>query len=266
MELVGGAGDDEWGRWLRDRVAGLGVGVERFLLDSSGGTARAYVAVSREGEPVYSFEGGARRAAAHAGSDAESVLAGRPGVLVLGSDTLLGEEERAVTMRMAEVAGARGWTVLSDPNLRPGRWEGEAEMLEVARALVAASEVVKCNAGEAALLTADRDLDAAGAALLSLGPRVAAVTRGSQGAVVFAERGSVAVPAGGAPEVVDATGAGDCVTGVLAAALAAGLDVAKLDRAMGVAMSAASRVLTARGAGAGLPPSHEARAALEATL
>ena len=43
VELLGGAGDDEWGRWLRERLAAEGVGVERFVLMSGAGTSHAMV-------------------------------------------------------------------------------------------------------------------------------------------------------------------------------------------------------------------------------
>src|SRR5690606_32816492 len=39
VEMLGGAGDDEWGRWLRERIAAEGVDVGRFVLMPDGGTS-----------------------------------------------------------------------------------------------------------------------------------------------------------------------------------------------------------------------------------
>src|SRR5262245_31138629 len=85
-EMLGGAGDDEWGRWLRDRLAAEEVGVERFVLMPGAGTSHAFVSVDAAREPSFAFYGDPERPAAHAGDDLEPGLEGDPGVLVLGSD------------------------------------------------------------------------------------------------------------------------------------------------------------------------------------
>ena len=67
-------------------------------------------------------------------------------------------------------------------------------------------------------------------------------------------------------EVVDATGAGDSVAGVITAGLAAGADPLALAPVAEVAMHAAAAVVGTWGATAGLPPAAEARAQLAAAL
>ena len=125
VEMLGGAGDDEWGRWLRERLAAEGVGIDRFVLMPGAGTSHAFVSVDEDREPTFAFYGDEERPAAHAGADLDSALAGEAGVLVVGSDTLLGEAEREVTMRAAELGRERGWRVMCDPNVRPNRWANE---------------------------------------------------------------------------------------------------------------------------------------------
>jgi ribokinase len=140
-------------------------------------------------------------------------------------------------------------------------------MLETVGRLVASATVVKANATEAARLTRVADPEAAASALLGLGPGLAAVTLGPDGALL-ARRGAspilVSAPAVGVP--VDATGAGDCVAGVLAAALAAGLGPERLDAALRLAVAAASEIVTAWGALTALPDAAEARRRLGAIL
>lgn len=265
VEMIGGAGDDEWGRWLRERIAAAGVDVGRFVLMPGGWTSHAFVAVSAEGEPAFAFYGDERRPAAAAAADLDPALAGEAGVLVVGSDTLLGVDEREVTMRASGLARGRGWQVLCDPNLRPNRWSSEREMLETIRALVATATVVKCNEHEAERLTGRSEPVAAASALRALGPAAVVVTRGRRGALVESADGverADGVDAG----VVDATGAGDSVAGVLAAGLAAGAAADGLLPVVEVAMQAAAGVVGSWGATAGLPPAADARARLAAAL
>jgi sugar/nucleoside kinase (ribokinase family) len=265
VEMLGGAGDDEWGRWLRERLAGDGVGVGRFVLMPGAGTSHAFVSVDADREPSFAFYGDEQRPAAHAGDDLEPALAGDPGVLVVGSDTLLGAAEREVTMRAAELGRERGWQVVCDPNVRPRRWADADEMLRVIRALVAVATVVKCNEGEALALGGGGKVEDAAGALLDLGPEAVIVTLAERGALVVSEGGAQAVKGMGA-EVVDATGAGDSVAGVVAAGLAAGAGPAGLVSVVDVAMRAAAAVLSTWGATTGLPAAAEARAQLAAAL
>ena len=153
VEMLGGAGDDEWGRWLRERLAAEGVGIDRFVLMPGAGTSHAFVSVDAHREPTFAFYGDDERPAAHATGDLDPALAGEPGVLVVGSDTLLGVAERDVTMRAAELGRERGWQVMCDPNVRPRRWVDADEMVQVIRALVAAATVVKLNESEVLALT-----------------------------------------------------------------------------------------------------------------
>jgi sugar/nucleoside kinase (ribokinase family) len=265
-QLLGGAGEDDWGAWLRERIGAEGVDVSRFVHAPGGSSSLAFVALSPSGEPRFLFYEASERPVAHASGDLESAVAGEPGVAVLGSDTLLGAEEREVSMRCAELARERGWTVLVDPNLRPGRWDGVEAMHAAVAALIGCADVLKCNSAEARELTGARtDADAV-RALLDRGPGVVVATRGPSGALLATPAGVVEVPAAGRTAAVDATGAGDCVTGVLAAALAAGAAPGGLEPVLRLAMRAASGVVATRGALPGLPAVAEARSALAAAL
>lgn len=260
VELLGGAGDDEWGRWLRERVAAEGVGMDDFILVEGMCTSHAFVSVSEDAEPSFAFYGDIERAAEQAGGRVEQALGGEPGVLVVGSDTLLGDGERAVTMRASELARKRGWEVLCDPNLRPNRWDTREEMIEVISGLVSTASVVKLNEDEALALTGSDDVEKAGAAIGALGPSSVVITRGPGGALVL-RGGTVERVAGRDADLVDATGAGDCVAGVIAAGLARSLP---LTGVVDTAMEAAAGVVAVWGATEGLPDTAKARALLDA--
>jgi sugar/nucleoside kinase (ribokinase family) len=261
VEMLGGAGDDEWGRWLRDRIAKEGIAVERFVLMPGAGTSHAFVTVDADREPSFAFYGDPDRPAAHAGDDLDPVLSGDPGVLVVGSDTLLGEAERTVTLEAARLARDREWLVLCDPNVRPRRWADHDEMLRVIRGLVGWATVVKLNEAEARALTGEGEPGAAGRALLGLGPEAVVMTLGEHGALAVSAGRAESVM-GVEAEVVDTTGAGDSVAGVLAAGLAAGAEPGELAPVLAVAMEAAAGVVGIWGATEGLPPADAARGQL----
>ena len=255
VEMIGGAGGDEWGRWLRERIAGHGVGVDRFRLPDGVGTSHAFVWVDEGGEPSFAFYGDPERPAAHAAADLRDALSGSDGVLVVGSDTLLGQAEREVTMRAVALARERGWQVLCDPNLRAARWDSGEEMVRVIASLVQASTVVKLNEAEARELSGCGESAAAGEWLRGLGPQVVVITRGAEGALIVTAAGGEEVSSVGV-ELVDATGAGDCVAGVVAAGMASDLD---LLATVVAAMTAASGVVSVWGATEGLPGPEHAR-------
>ncbi|HYH62592.1 MAG TPA: carbohydrate kinase [Solirubrobacterales bacterium] len=257
VELIGGIGDDPWGRWLRARLEAAGVDLARFDLLPGVQTSHAFVSVDESGEPAFAFYGDEVRPSAHAGTHLDDAISGADGVLVVGSDSLLGDDEREVTMRAVTLARERGWAILCDPNLRPKRWASREEMVETISSLIAGADVVKLNEHEAFELTGMNSAEAAGEMLLKLGPRAAVVTRGSGGAFIQTPR--VVTPIAGAQaQVVDSTGAGDSVCGVIAAGMARWLP---LEEIVTAAMTVAANVVGAWGATEGLP-SREAAAEL----
>lgn len=93
-------------------------------------------------------------------------------------------------------------------------------------------------------------------ATLSLGSRAVVLTCGPAGALIASDEstgGVREVAAPPAPAVVDQTGAGDCLTGTLAARLAAG---DSLDEAVRLGAAAASLSVGGQG-GTGLVPTLE---------
>ncbi len=71
------------------------------------------------------------------------------------------------------------------------------------------------NDSEAQLLTGEKSLVRAGAALRRLGPKFVILKKGEHGAMLFSADGVFVVPAYPTPDVVDPTGAGDSFAGAL---------------------------------------------------
>ena len=218
VELASGAGDDDWGAWLRERLAGEGVGLEWFELVEGATTTVTFVTVDADGQPTYRFYGDSIARAIGAVAPRLGAAAQACGALVFSSNTLLDEREREATMDVRAQMLEHGRPIVFDPNLRMERWENPGRAVTLARGCLPGLFLLKCNRDEARALSGESDPEAAAQGLLAGGVRNVVITLGDEGAIA---RGEVraTVPGVRAP-VVDATGAGDTLTGVLVAHLA----------------------------------------------
>jgi sugar/nucleoside kinase (ribokinase family) len=240
VTLAGGAGDDHWGRWLVERLRAEGVDASRFELLPGVQTQLAFVAIDREGEPTYELYGEPMETVAHAVASRVGEFVEETAGLVISSNTLAREPERAVTMRARERALQLGRPVMLDCNLRLHRWRSPAAAAAAAVACVPAALLVRANEAEAELVTGEAGPERAAAALCDAGARLVVITLGSGGAIL---RGAVQGEVAAATvDVISAVGAGDAFTGTLVARLAlSGFDPAAVGAALGEAAEAAAR-------------------------
>ena len=57
VELASGAGADDWGGWLVDRLSAEGVGLDWFARVEGASTTVTFVTVDHDGQPTYRFYG-----------------------------------------------------------------------------------------------------------------------------------------------------------------------------------------------------------------
>jgi sugar/nucleoside kinase (ribokinase family) len=215
--LVGGVGSDHWGRWLIDGLAEEGVETDWIAVIEQSRTPLAIALFDSEGEPSFQIYGeqiGPTMEAAGEFLD-QAIEAGQ--ALVIGSNTMVGETERAVTRRAVDLAQERGLPVLLDPNHRPTRWDEESEALDFGRELASLSTVFKCNRDEAELFTGEKDPTLAATALARMGPELVVVTDREKEIRTAGAAEARWTP--GATGVVSSLGAGDAFMGSLAAGL-----------------------------------------------
>lgn len=218
VALAGGAGEDAWGRWLLQRLEREGVDVSLFELIRDAQTPLALVQIDAAGEPSYEIYGEGIATVVHALAERVESAVGASAALFLSSNTLVGDEERVVTMRARELALSFSKPVIFDPNLRLHRWRSHADAAASANACVPGSLLVRATKAEAGLMTGEEDPERAALALVKAGARMVVVTLGPEGAIL---RGELHADAPGVPaEVVSTVGAGDALTGVLLARLA----------------------------------------------
>lgn len=228
-------------RWWK-RVAGVQTGV-------------AFDVIDQLGVPDFLIYGQGIEPALEALEPELEAAVSASAALELGSNTLLGERERAISLRARELILEAGKPLVVDVNLRLSRWERPAQAVNSMLSLCAGAFLVKVNREEAQLLSAETSPERGAEALCAqLGARIVVVTLGAEGALV---RGETRANAAGIPaSVVDTTGAGDAFLGVLIAALAAtDFNPDAAAEALPLAMTIAARSTEGYGALDALPSS-----------
>jgi sugar/nucleoside kinase (ribokinase family) len=220
VAIGGGVGDDQWGRWLAERLTEERVGLDWWSRLPGVRTAVAFDVIDEQAVPDFLIYGEGIEPAMRSLEPRLADAVGACAALELGSNTLVGELEREVCRAARSLALHDGRPVIVDVNLRLHRWSDPQTGTDVVREFCEDALLVKVNGDEARLLSGEDDpARAAESICASLGVRLTVVTLGADGALA---RGEATADAPGVPaRVVDTTGAGDAVTGVLVAALAA---------------------------------------------
>jgi len=242
--LAGATGDDEWGRWLCERLEREGVDLRFFELMEGEQTPIAFASFDEHGDPSFQIYGDAIKVAVESVAPRVAEAIAAASALVYSSTTLATPGEREATLRARELALEGGARICFDPNIRPNRWGGEVEpAAEASRELIADSFLVRANRDEAMAIAGLDDPRQAAAWIAAQGAEIAVVTLGAEGAVI---RGAceAELPAPEV-EVVSTLGAGDAFMGTLVAGLAAtGWDAARAEEALGPALDAAAEACT----------------------
>jgi fructokinase len=242
--LASGVGDDEWGRWVRDRLRREDVDLAHFHLLEGKSTPLALATFDATGEPSFRIYGEAVGAAVESVADGLEDGISAASALVYGSTTLATPGERRVTLSARELALAEDARVCFDPNFRPNRWGGDlGRAVSASRELIEGSYLVRANRTEA-MAIADCDYPSEAAQRIAdMGATLAVVTLGEEGAVI---RGACeAEDRAPAVDVVSTLGAGDAFLGTLLAGLAArGWDPVLAGEALGPALDAAAEACT----------------------
>ena len=247
--LAGGVGDDELGAWLVDRLRSEGVDLRWLNRVPHLSTGFAFATFGADREPHFQIHSQDLEAGLLSIEGRLSAALAESEALAFGSNTLVGDGERALTQRARAEAIELGVPLLFDPNLRPARWEDLEQARELSREMCDGSFVSRANLDEARWLTGLDSADALAAAdaLCELGATLGVVTTGP-GAVVM--RGAaVAEVQVEAIDVVSPLGAGDAFMGALAAGLAElEWDARRGAEALPAAVAAGTRACTHWGA------------------
>jgi 2-dehydro-3-deoxygluconokinase len=247
---IGRVGGDGFGTAIVRRLRGEGVDVSQLEVDP-GATTGLMLRERRvlgAAEVVYARTGSAgsrltpddvRRA------QADGVFRDGRWLHVTGITPALSDTARVAVELAIDVAKESKMTVSFDVNLRRRLWSDDVAG-PVLRPLAARADIVLGSPDELAVVTGSNDLDPAALAkaVLDLGPSLAVVKCGADGAIGL-ERGGepVSSPARVVPSVVDPVGAGDAFCAGFIASRIEGDDLATaLDKANACGALAVSAV------------------------
>lgn len=271
--FIGKVGEDEFGHFLKETLARLGVETSGLLLTREAQTSLAFVSLRADGERDFLFY-------RHPGADQllrpEEVpekLLNKARIFHFGSVTLIQEPVASATLTAARRAREAGALVAYDPNLRLNLWPRPEQARETILAALPLVDLVKVSEEELEFLSgqAESEVAAACQVLLAAGPTVIVVTRGARGAVLCSRELTVEVP-GLEVSAIDTNGAGDAFWAAFLTRLAEKLEPAGVLAALTAedwreilrfANRAGALTTTRPGAIAALPSRAEVEAELE---
>lgn len=231
VRMIGAVGDNDAGRWMRDRIAREGINVDGIVAIPGAETGTAYIAVDPAGENhIVVVPGANARVAAPAPVSGGVLLA----QLEVPVRTLWEALSRSRALRILNAAPAvAGAEVLFE----------HADIIVVNALELAAFAGVAPPSGDLAAVSA------AARKLIRKDDQCVIVTLGAQGALAVRHDSRLQVPA--VPVVpVDTIGAGDCFCGALAALLDEGR---LIEEALPWASAAAALCTLGEGAAPSMP-------------
>jgi 5-dehydro-2-deoxygluconokinase len=220
--LITKVGDDGFGTYVREALAGFGVDTRYVGTDPRLRTPVVFCELNPPEDPPLLFyrEPSAPDIQISLAELDLDTVATVPLFWVTGTG-LSAEPSRTATLGALDARGRRPITVL-DLDWRPMFWGDPAEATRAYRDALARVTVVVGNRAEAAVAVGTDEPAEAARRLLDLGVELAVVKRGGDGALVATADGMVEVPPV-AVRVVCGLGAGDAFGGALCHGLLAGM-------------------------------------------
>ncbi|QSQ27279.1 carbohydrate kinase [Pyxidicoccus parkwayensis] len=206
--ILGVVGSDEFGHFLRERLASEGVDVSHLRQTDEARTGLVFISLDARGERSFTYFRTRSAEFLLGDVDVDPGFLLRAKVVHCGSNSLHRQEAREATVRMMTLARDAGRIVSCDPNLRLHAWEDPRELKGLLGRMLPLCTVVKLSEEEIGFATGTDAPDEALARLAALGVMLPVVTLGERGAVLLWKGERIHVPA---PRVtvLDTTGAGD---------------------------------------------------------
>lgn len=258
---VGVVGDDEFGHFLKDALAGEGVDVRAMRLTREARTGLVFITLDEKGERSFTDYRKPSAELLLAPSDVRAFDLSDARCVHLVANSLVRPDAADAARELLSTARREGCLASCDPNLRCSFWDDPARLRALIAELLPQLDVLKLADDEVEFVTGESEPGKALEALARMGVRLPVVTLGPRGAVALWKGGPLEARAPRA-EVVDQTGAGDGFDAGLLSSLAAhlrtgrpfeALEGEQVREAMAFGCEVGARVVTRLGAVAGLP-------------
>ncbi|MBV6658262.1 MAG: sugar kinase [Devosiaceae bacterium] len=224
--LIGGVGEDGFGRCVLERLRADGVDTEGVTVSADHATGVAFVSYFDSGDRTFIFH--------LAGTAADNFavplanLSGPETLLHVSASSLGAPSLREKILEAVDTVSKDGGTISCDPNVRPELMRDAAAKAAVMDA-VSRSAIVMPSTSDLEFLYPGLSEDQAIARLMENGAQIVAVKRGADGATVIGQDERYSYEPHSVEEV-DPTGAGDCFSGTLIALLAQGAPLREAGR------------------------------------
>lgn len=221
--IIGGVGNDDFGKCLLDRLKTDGVDTGGVLVSRSASTGCAFVTYFDDGSRKFIFHIG-NTPAAEAKAPKKDILEGVKYFHVMGcslSSNLQFAEEILRTVKIAKEMGAR---ISFDPNLRP-ELMGDERAAEIIEEILDYTSIFLPGEEELMMLMKTNDItEAVGTCMRKRNIEILALKKGSRGCTVYTREKVVEA---GVYKItpVDATGAGDSFDGAFLCGLLEGKSI-----------------------------------------
>jgi len=247
--FIGKVGCDSLSRLATSTLKAQGVDVSHLAVSDEGQIGLAFLEYLPEGRNYQYYRKNSVGSLLRPEELDEAYIAGAYAVHFPGMLLALTAEMRASCERLVKIARANGVLVSFDPNIRREIASNEDARQRLLGA-IRNSDIVAPTLDEGRMITGRESIGEVLRALHAMGPRVVALTRDKDGAVLSCG-GQVAIAEGTGVNAIDPTGAGDS----FAAALCVGLqEQMPLDKLAAFCNCTGSLVCTKKGAiGMALP-------------
>jgi len=265
--VIGKAGGDHFGDYIRQSLEECGVDVTYFLQDPEYATQLAFVAVDEDGVPDFSFHVKHSACQMLWPSEIDENYIRDAQVFHFGTISLINQPFRDTTREGVRIAAEAGIIVSLDPNLRPSLWPDMNEAFRWMSEAIHDCDVLKLSQEEMEFATGTSVLEEGVRTLYDMGPELVAVTMGAEGAYIYNGDDGQHVP-GFQVTVADTVGCGDAfVAGMLLGLLESGQSEAEVDLyTLGKIATFANATAALTATGSGVIPSLPTRQQVEEFL
>lgn len=224
--FIGKVGRDSLSRMVTHTLRQQGVDLSRLVQSEEGQLGLAFLEYLPDGRNYQYYRKNSVGSTLCAADLDEDYIASAFAIHFPGMLLELTPEMRGACRRAVEIARANGVLVSFDPNIRrelTGNEDARERMLWAVRN----ADIVAPTLEEGRIVTGEQEIGAVLRALHALGPRVVALTRDKDGAVLSRD-GQVAFAPGIDQPPIDPTGAGDTLAAALCVGIREGMDLARL--------------------------------------
>ena len=260
--FVGRVGKDPFSRLAVQTVAQAGVDTSLVVESEEGQIGLAFIEYLPEGRNYQYYRSQSAGSRLCAGDLDEKAIAQAQILHLPGMLLELNETMREACFAAVEMARRHDVLISFDPNIRK-ELSGDSGAIERLRRMTSYADIIKPTLEEARLLTGEHEIPAILQRLHGMGPRLVAVSRDKQGALLSAAGEEAAAPGIDVP-VVDPTGAGDSFAAALCRCVQRN---STLEEAARFCNCVGTMVCTRRGAiGMAIPSLAEAEALMRSPL